>query len=97
TRAKPGLVLGLDLGGACRGVAFRVAATQRRETIAYLREREQVTAVYTEIWPNTRLSDGRLVRALAYRADRNHEQYCPTLPREELLHIVSTSVGASGA
>src|SRR5450631_2533816 len=29
TPEKPGLVLGLDRGGACRGVAFRVAAKQR--------------------------------------------------------------------
>jgi len=97
TRAHPGLVLGLDLGGACRGVAFRVPTQDRAQTIAYLREREQVTSVYIEIWPNTRLSDGRLVRALAYRADRTHEQYCPPLPREELFEIVRTSIGASGA
>ena len=38
TPEKPGLVLGLDRGGACRGVAFRVAAKQRGDTIDYLRE-----------------------------------------------------------
>src|SRR5437764_8442695 len=37
TPEKPGLVLGLDRGGACRGVAFRVAAKLRHDTIAYLR------------------------------------------------------------
>src|SRR4026209_2875606 len=44
TPEKPGLVLGLDRGGACRGVAFRVAEKNRTATIAYLREREQVTS-----------------------------------------------------
>ena len=43
TPEKPGLVLGLDRGGACRGVAFRVAEKMRAETVAYLRAREQVT------------------------------------------------------
>ena len=38
TPEKPGLVLGLDRGGACRGIAFRVAAKQRGDTIDYLRE-----------------------------------------------------------
>src|SRR5436305_15171687 len=45
TPEKPGLVLGLDRGGACRGVAFRVAAEHRASSVGYLREREQVTSV----------------------------------------------------
>src|SRR4030095_5134956 len=46
---KPGLVLGLDRGGACRGVAFRVAEKNSAATIAYLRERERGTSVYREV------------------------------------------------
>src|SRR5438309_829772 len=61
TPEKPGLVLGLDRGGACRGVGFRVAADRRHDTLAYLREREQVTTVYREVWLPARLQDGRLV------------------------------------
>src|ERR1700728_4300032 len=49
TPEKPGLVLGLDRGGACRGVAFRVAAARRGDTIDYLRSREQTTNVYREV------------------------------------------------
>src|SRR4051812_49632753 len=43
TPEKPGLVLGLDRGGRCLGVAFRVAAAEADSTVEYLREREQVT------------------------------------------------------
>src|SRR5262245_44777145 len=35
TPERPGLVLGLDRGGACHGVAFRVAAEEWAATIAY--------------------------------------------------------------
>src|SRR5256714_13019057 len=49
TPEKPGLVLGLDRGGACRGVAFRVAEKKRADVVAYLRAREQVTSVYREV------------------------------------------------
>src|SRR5271169_232419 len=48
TPKRPGLVLGLDRGGMCRGVAHRVAAEARAETLHYLRAREQVTTVYVE-------------------------------------------------
>src|SRR3954454_21993452 len=49
TPERPGLVLGLDRGGACRGVAFRVPQKHRLATVAYLRAREQVTSVYREV------------------------------------------------
>ena len=41
---QPGLVLGLDRGGRCRGVAFRVLAENVPATIEYLRAREQITS-----------------------------------------------------
>src|ERR1700716_2967019 len=46
TPERPGLVLARDRGGACRGIAYRVAAAEREKTVAYLRAREQVTMVY---------------------------------------------------
>src|SRR6201991_3015516 len=49
TPERPGLVLGLDRGGTCRGVAFRVEASLRGDTVAYLRSREQTTNVYREV------------------------------------------------
>ena len=94
---RPGLVLGLDLGGSCRGVAFRVEADKREATIAYLREREQVTMIYREIYLRTRLADGQSVNALVYVVDRAHHQYAGRLPREHVLQLVRQGVGVSGA
>src|ERR1700684_900950 len=59
TPERPGLVLGLDRGGMCRGVAFRVVAAKREKTIAYLRGREQVTAVYLETTRRIELEDAK--------------------------------------
>jgi cation transport protein ChaC len=97
TPDKPGLVLGLDNGGACRGVAFRVEPHRKAETIAYLREREQVTMVYKESVRPVALNDGRIVPALCYVVDREHRQYARKMPREELLRLVRQGEGLSGA
>lgn len=97
TPEKPGLVLGLDLGGDCRGVAFRVAAGRRDETLAYLREREQVTAVYLEALLPARLDDGRDVTSIAYIVDRTHPQYTGRLPASEVLRLVAQGHGVSGS
>lgn len=98
TYEKPGLVLGLDRGGACQGVAFRVAAGERKATVAYLREREQVTGVYREVLRSVWLGgDARQrVSALAYVADRSHDQYAGRLTMEEQLRLVRQGRGAYG-
>lgn len=97
TPERPGLVLGLDRGGSCRGVAFRVDATLRETTIRYLREREQVTAVYVERTAPITLESGERVRALTYVANRLHPQYVGRLEREATLELVRAGMGRSGA
>src|SRR5215468_15110 len=87
TPEKPGLVLGLDRGGACRGVAFRISAKNRKETVAYLRAREQVTSVYREVMRSVWLEDDarQRVGALVYVVDRGHVQYAGHLSLAEQL------------
>jgi glutathione-specific gamma-glutamylcyclotransferase len=98
TPEKPGLVLGLDRGGACRGIAFRVAAGLRDSTIAYLRSREQTTHVYREVMRSVWLDDDarRRVSALTYVVDRSHVQYAGRLALKEQLRIVQQGHGRSG-
>jgi cation transport protein ChaC len=99
TPEKPGLVLGLDRGGNCRGIAYRVAAGKRDDTIAYLRAREQVTMVYRESWRPVWLDDDpqQAVHALCYVVDRGHRQYAGRLPLERQVHFVRQGHGRSGA
>ncbi len=99
TPEKPGLVLGLDRGGACRGIAFRVAASDRADTIRYLREREQVTSVYLEMLRGATLigNPERRVEALTYVVDRGHPQYAGKLTLDQRLHLIRQGHGRSGA
>lgn len=98
TPDKPGLVLGLDQGGSCRGIAFRVEGSKRGEVIAYLREREQVTSVYLEKYRMVDLLDGDRARvtALCFLVDRGHAQYSGVLTPEEQLAYVKRGHGKSG-
>ena len=98
TPEKPGLVLGLDRGGACRGIAFRVVAKQRGAIVAYLREREQVTSVYREVMRSVWLENEtrQRVSALAYVVDRSHVQYAGRLSLAEQLRHVRQGHGQSG-
>ncbi|MDP4822632.1 MAG: gamma-glutamylcyclotransferase [Aestuariivirgaceae bacterium] len=98
TEQAPGLVLGLDRGGACHGVAFRVRPRDWDEVVAYLRAREQVTNVYVEARRQITLRGHapRKVEALTYHVDRTHQQYAGVLPVEEQRAIVRRGVGQSG-
>jgi len=97
TPERPGLVLGLDRGGSCHGMAFRVAAEKWDETLAYLRAREQVTSVYLEAMRPIRLLDsGRKVEAVTYVVDRGHRQYAGKLIDCDLLKFIRQGQGQSG-
>jgi cation transport protein ChaC len=98
TPENPGLVLGLDRGGACRGIAYRVAEKHRGATVAYLREREQVTSVYREVMRSVWLENEarQRVSALAYVVDRGHVQYAGRLSLAEQLRHVQQGHGQSG-
>ena len=93
---RPGLVLGLDRGGSCLGLAFRVPGELRDEVTAYLRERELVTQVYLERTLAVRLDSGEKVSAMTYIVDRHHAQYAGALDVEDAAGRVSGSVGVSG-
>jgi glutathione-specific gamma-glutamylcyclotransferase len=99
TPERPGLVLGLDHGGTCRGVAYRVAAAEREATLTYLRAREQVTSVYRECVRSITLlgHPQRQVSAVCYMVDRSHPQYAGRLDVSAMLHYVRQGHGRSGA
>ena len=99
TPQAPGLVLGLDLGGQCVGIAYHVAVAAWPATLAYLREREQGSHAYREVHRRVRLigQPEREVTALAYVIDRSHPQYAGNLTREEQLALVRQGHGRGGA
>lgn len=96
TPERPGLVLGLDRGGSCLGMGFRVPGNLETEVMGYLRARELVTNVYLERRLPLRLASGETVRAVCYVVDRAHEQYAGRIDVEHAASSVIGAVGQSG-
>lgn len=96
TPDRPGLVFGLVRGGACRGMAFEVAAAEWAGVHAYLNAREMDAGVYLDTLRPVRLADGRVVEALAYVVDERHVQFAGRLALEEQVRLVRAGIGESG-
>ena len=104
TAGRPGLVFGLDRGGTCEGVAYRVAPSDFQDVQRYLRARELTTGVYRERWHSIDLHRAHApsgvpakVRALCYVADHSHCQYGGRLRDAERALLVHGADGLSGA
>jgi glutathione-specific gamma-glutamylcyclotransferase len=95
TKEVPGVVLGLDRGGSCRGRAFCVSAAQEPATLAYLDARELVTEVYRRKRLPVTIG-GRRVVAWGYVVRREHPQYAGQLAPDRLLDLVRRGSGRSG-
>ena len=99
TSQLPGLVLGLDRGGSCRGRAYRVAGAHAARTLAYLWDREMVSGVYVPRRVGVRLARGRgrgRVDCWTFVADRKHPQYAGALALEDQVGLILQGQGVSG-
>ncbi len=92
----PGLVLGLDRGGSCRGLVFRVPAAEGESVLDYLHEREMITGVYLPTWLTVETAQGP-VSAAGFVVDRDHPQYTGRLTLEETAELILQGHGARGA
>ena len=95
TRKKPGLVLGLDRGGSCRGMMLTVDRAHAQEVAHYLWRREMVSHAYTPRALTVDV-DGKPRVAHTFVADRAHEQYAGGLSLEEMARLIRQGVGNRG-
>jgi len=67
TPELPGLMLALERGGDCEGIAYRLSPEQVQSELAILWNREMLAGVYQPRWVPTRLRDGRTVTRRHFR------------------------------
>ncbi len=95
TRERPGLVLGLERGGACRGVAFRLPSALALDELHLLWRREMVVGSYRPVWVRVRAGE-RALTALAFAVRRDHPQYA-ALSMDEQADTIAHACGAFGS
>jgi cation transport protein ChaC len=92
---KPGLVLGLDAGGSCRGVAFRIASRYASEELRLLWRREMVLGAYRPRWAKIDCGEDA-VQAIAFFVNRSHPSYAGKLPIETVIRTMTSARGELG-
>jgi len=96
TPELPGLMLALEGGGACEGIAYRLAPHQVHSELGILWNREMLSGVYQPRWVPAVLRDGRTVTAVTFVVDPQHSQYCGDLPIERAAHHIAFAEGRRG-
>ncbi len=92
----PGLVLGLDRGGTCHGVVYRLPGPLAIDELHLLWRREMVTGAYEPRWLHAR-AEGKPIVALGFVVRRNHPQYAGKLPLDEQAKVIASACGAFGS
>ncbi len=95
TPERPGLVLGLDAGGSCRGIVFRVPEADTAPVLHYLWERELITEVYRPHFLTVRTAQGP-VEALCFIVRRDVADYYPERCPKQVASIIAAARGSRG-
>jgi glutathione-specific gamma-glutamylcyclotransferase len=92
---RPGLVLGLERGGSCRGAAFHIAREAVEEELAIVWRREMLSGAYVPRWVQAHTVLGA-IRAITFVINRAHERYARFLPDDRIAEVIATAEGWLG-
>jgi glutathione-specific gamma-glutamylcyclotransferase len=98
TEDNPGLVMGLDAGGSCKGRVLQVKLSDAAAVMNYLHEREMISGVYKPILRTVHVASGRVRKrtALCFVAVRDHVQYAGSLGFDDQVKLIRNGIGPSG-
>lgn len=96
TPDNPGLVLGLDRGGSCRGIVYRIAPADVATELPLLWRREMMMGCYRPRWVNVR--DGAETwQAIAFVVNTQHRAYAGDVDLEVMVQHLATARGTLGS
>jgi glutathione-specific gamma-glutamylcyclotransferase len=92
---RPGLFLGLDRGGQCSGVVYRIAAAHAPHELMLLWRREMITSAYVARWVRAETEE-EPVRAIAMVINHANSRYAGSWPEAETIKAIATAQGHLG-
>ena len=92
---RPGLMLGIEPGGSCNGVAYRIAPELVRSELDVLWRREMNSLAYRPTWVAARTRDGAM-SALTFAVNRAHERYIGDLDLASTCRYLAQGAGPLG-
>ncbi len=97
TPEKPGLMLALDHGGSCRGMAHRIAAHQVESETEILWMREMIGGSYRPAWVTLQINGKPLsTPAFTYVINRQHKRYAGKLKEPTVVRRIARAEGQLG-
>jgi cation transport protein ChaC len=95
---NPGLVLGLEAGGSCLGLALRIDEAAAADELALLWRREMLTGAYVPHWlPLLDEHDRCFGAGLAFTVNRQGAHYDGNLSHAEVVRRLATAAGSLGS
>lgn len=95
TPEQPGLLLGLEPGGSCGGIAYRMCGETLHEDLTLLWRREMVTGAYCPRWVTLK-TNGKPITALAFVMNRHYVHYSTGLTAQETARVLAVAKGPIG-
>ncbi len=93
---KPSLMVALDQGGECRGLAFRIPAEIVKQESETVWVRELIYGDYLPVFVNISTPQGE-VEALTFAIDPEGERYAPNLSDEQTARMIAEGGGWIGS
>ena len=94
---NPGLMLGLDKGGSCKGIVYKLKKNNQIKEIDLLYKREMVTGTYIPRLLKTKMNNGKTVTSLTFTVDQKHENYVSNLSIHQTAKLISKAHGFLGS
>lgn len=98
TKTQPGLMMAMDRGGQCKGVALQLLDGDRRQQLDKLFRREMTLkpSTYKPRWLKLATAEGPLV-ALGFVANRKGRAYAGGISEDDVVERIATSCGHWGS